>query len=129
MTKRFPIRGISLRKGCLMCIGSTSIRLLRQYVERRIDPPEGFSSLMLPSAVINVHVNQQQGTYGVEVKSDPNKLIKLDGTQTVTVTNVRSIVQMPLTGAAGLTAILLLAAALLSGGLTLLRITRESADR
>ena len=72
---------------------------------------------MLPSAVINVHVNQQQGTYGVEVKSDPNKLIKLDG------------VQMPLTGAAGLTAILLLAAALLSGGLTLLRITRESADR
>ena len=47
----------------------------------------------------------------------------------MTVTNVRSIVQMPLTGAAGLTAILLLAAALLSGGLALLRITRESADR
>lgn len=110
--------------------GNVSIRGLNgEYTISEKKAPEGFSSLMLPSAVINVHVNQQQGTYGVEVKSDPNKLIKLDGTQTVTVTNVRSIVQMPLTGAAGLTAILLLAAALLSGGLTLLRITRESADR
>ena len=110
--------------------GNVSIRGLNgEYIISEKKAPEGFSSLMLPSAVINVHVNQQQGTYGVEVKSDPNKLIKLDGTQTVTVTNVRSIVQMPLTGAAGLTAILLLAAALLSGGLTLLRITRESADR
>lgn len=110
--------------------GNVSIRGLNgEYTISEKKAPEGFSSLMLPSAVINVHVNQQQGTYGVEVKSDSNKLIKLDGTQTVTVTNVRSIVQMPLTGAAGLTAILLLAAALLSGGLTLLRITRESADR
>ena len=110
--------------------GNVSIRGLNgEYTISEKKAPEGFSSLMLPSAIINVHVNQQQGTYGVEVKSDPNKLIKLDGTQTVTVTNVRSIVQMPLTGAAGLTAILLLAAALLSGGLTLLRITRESADR
>ena len=110
--------------------GNVSIRGLNgEYTISEKKAPEGFSSLMLPSAVINVHVNQQQGTCGVEVKSDPNKLIKLDGTQTVTVTNVRSIVQMPLTGAAGLTAILLLAAALLSGGLTLLRITRESADR
>ena len=110
--------------------GNVSIRGLNgEYTISEKKAPEGFSSLMLPSAVINVHVNQQQGTQGVEEKSDPNKLIKLDGTQTVTVTNVRSIVQMPLTGAAGLTAILLLAAALLSGGLALLRITRESADR
>lgn len=98
------------------------------YVIRERQAPEGFSSLALPEAVFTVNVDETNMTWSVEVTTDPNKLVKAEGNQTIAITNVRSITQMPLTGAAGLTSILTLAAILLAAGLIFLRLSRKTGD-
>ncbi len=98
------------------------------YVISERQAPEGFSSLVLPNAVFTVNVDETNMTWNIEVNTDPNKLIKAQGDQTIVITNVRSITQMPLTGAAGLTTIFTLAAILLAAGLIFLRMSRKTGD-
>ena len=109
--------------------GNTTIEGLKgTYVIRERQAPEGFSSLALPNTVFTVNIDETDMTWSVDVTTDPNKLVKAEGTQTIVITNIRSITQMPLTGAAGLTAILALATILLVAGLIFLRMSRKTGD-
>lgn len=109
--------------------GNTTIEGLKgTYVIRERQAPEGFSSLALPNAVFTVNIDETDMTWSVDVTTDPNKLVKAEGIQTIVITNIRSITQMPLTGAAGLTATLALATILLVAGLIFLRMSRKTGD-
>lgn len=83
---------------------------------------------MLPSAVVTVNVDDTNMTWSLDVKSDPNNLIKKGDSHTVVVTNIRTITEIPLTGAAGLTILFSIAALLFIGGIVMLRMCRSSND-
>ena len=55
---------------------------------------------MLPSAVVTVNVDDTNMTWSLDVKSDPNNLIKKGDSHTWSSPTSRTITEIPLTGAA-----------------------------
>ena len=109
--------------------GETKIQGLKgEYTITETQAPQDYSSLMLPSAVVTVNVDDTNMTWSLDVKSDPNNLIKKGDSHTVVVTNIRTITEIPLTGAAGLTMLFSIAALLFIGGIVMLRMCRSSND-
>ena len=109
--------------------GETKIQGLKgEYTITETQVPQDYSSLMLPSAVVTVNVDDTNMTWSLDVKSDPNNLIKKGDSHTVVVTNIRTITEIPLTGAAGLTMLFSIAALLFIGGIVMLRMCRSSND-
>ena len=110
--------------------GETKIQGLKgTYTITETQAPQDYSSLMLPSAVVTVNVDDATMTWSIDVKSDPNNLIKKDDNHTVAVTNIRTITEIPLTGAAGLTMLFSIAALLFIGGIVMLRMCKSADDR
>ena len=109
--------------------GETKIQGLKgEYTITETQAPQDYSPLMLPSAVVTVNVDDTNMTWSLDVKSDPNNLIKKGDSHTVVVTNIRTITEIPLTGAAGLTMLFSIAALLFIGGIVMLRMCRSSND-
>lgn len=110
--------------------GETKIQGLKgTYTITETQAPQDYSSLMLPSAVVTVNVDDATMTWSIDVKSDPNNLIKKYDNHTVAVTNIRTITEIPLTGAAGLTMLFSIAALLFIGGIVMLRMCKSADDR
>lgn len=110
--------------------GETKIQGLKgEYTITETQAPQDYSSLMLPSAVVTVNIDDATMTWSIDVKSDPNNLIKKDDSHTVVVTNIRTITEIPLTGAAGLTMLFSIAAILFIGGIVMLRMCKSADDR
>lgn len=97
-----------------------------EYTITETQAPQDYSSLMLPSAVVTVNVDDTNMTWSLDVKSDPNNLIKKGDSHTVVVTNIRTITEIPLTGAAGLTMLFSIAALLFIGGIVMLRMCDQA---
>ena len=109
--------------------GETKIQGLKgEYTITETQAPQDYSSLMLPSAVVTVNIDDATMTWSIDVKSDPNNLIKKDDSHTVVVTNIRTITEIPLTGAAGLTMLFSIAALLFIGGIVMLRMCKSADD-
>ena len=110
--------------------GETKIQGLKgEYTITETQAPQDYSPLMLPSAVVTVNVDDATMTWSIDVKSDPNNLIKKGDSHTVVVTNIRTITEMPLTGAAGLTMLFSIATLLFIGGIVMLRMCKSADDR
>ena len=57
--------------------GETKIQGLKgEYTITETQAPQDYSPLMLPSAVVTVNVDDATMTWSIDVKSDPNNLIK-----------------------------------------------------
>ena len=62
--------------------GETKIQGLKgEYTITETQAPQDYSSLMLPSAVVTVNVDDTNMTWSLDVKSDPNNLIKKGDSQ------------------------------------------------
>ena len=110
--------------------GETKIQGLKgEYTITETQAPQDYSPLMLPSAVVTVNVDDATMTWSIDVKSDPNNLIKKGDSHTVVVTNIRTITEIPLTGAAGLTMLFSIATLLFIGGIVMLRMCKSADDR
>ena len=114
--------------------GETKIQGLKgEYTITETQAPQDYSSLMLPSAVVTVNVDDTNMTWSLDVKSDPNNLIKKGDSHTVVVTNIRTIMLdfFPddfVLFVAGLTMLFSIAALLFIGGIVMLRMCRSSND-
>ena len=113
--------------------GETKIQGLKgEYTITETQAPQDYSSLMLPSAVVTVNVDDTNMTWSLDVKSDPNNLIKKGDSQmdeaVQKAVQIRTITEIPLTGAAGLTMLFSIAALLFIGGIVMLRMCRSSND-
>ena len=109
--------------------GETKIQGLKgEYTITETQAPQDYSSLMLPSAVVTVNVDDTNMTWSLDVKSDPNNLIKKRRQPH------RGRHQHPyhhrntVAGAAGLTMLFSIAALLFIGGIVMLRMCRSSND-
>lgn len=82
------------------------------YTVTETHAPDGFIEVGLPSFTVTIGHNQNgMSTIKYDETNDPFDLITItgtDGSQTVSIKNVRSITQLPLTGAAGITLFMVL---------------------
>lgn len=82
------------------------------YTVTETRAPDGFIEVGLPSFTVTIEHDQHgKSTIKYDETNDPFDLITItgtDGSQTVSIKNVRNITQLPLTGAAGITLFMVL---------------------
>lgn len=92
------------------------------YTVTETHAPDGFIEVGLPSFTVTIgHDQNGMSTIKYDEANDPFDLITITGTvgsQTVSIKNVRSITQLPLTGAAGITLFMVLGLLIAGAGVT-----------
>lgn len=92
------------------------------YTVTETNAPDGFIEVGLPSFTVTIgHDQNGMSTIKYDEANDPFDLITItgtDGSQTVSIKNVRSITQLPLTGAAGITLFMVLGLLIAGAGVT-----------
>lgn len=105
--------------------GTVEIKGLNgEYNVKETSSPLGATAL--PAFTVTVTVNKDDGSYTVANTQDANKLVSAAAGDTVTVKNVRNLLQMPKTGATWL-AIYAVMAVLCGGGAFLLLRSKKNA--
>lgn len=92
------------------------------YTVTETHAPDGFIEVGLPSFTVTIgHDQKGMSTIKYDEANDPFDLITItgtDGSQTVSIKNVRNITQLPLTGAAGITLFMVLGLLIAGAGVT-----------